>query len=149
MWITRFSRHCPFCMFIFRRLIFFPGYQYDFRIKFGFDSDYYELSDINPKEPLFYHPMTETYIVGTPMDPNLADIQIFILRDYDKELTKFKTGQLPYPDVAGIFAEIMWKHVTDVYRIYYDKKYEVELRQPSYPDIEAKVLDRMSKLIRK
>jgi len=149
MWVTRFSRSCLFCMFIFRRLIFFPGYQYGFRIKFNFDSEYYDLSDISSKEPLFYHPLTETYIVGTPVDNELADIQIMILRRFDIEMSRFKSGDISYPEPSNIHSELIEKNIYDTYAVYYNKKYEVELRQPSYPDIEAKVLDRMGKIIRK
>lgn len=149
MWVVRFARSCPFCMYIFRRLIFFPGYQYQFKINFPFSSVYYDLSNVSKEEPLFYNPSANVYIQGTPIDPYLADTQVNFLMVFDRDVIERNYNTLPYPEITGIFNRLVYSQSLDTYDIYYDKKYEVELKGPHDYEAEAKILDRISKILQR
>ncbi len=147
-WIVRYSRGCPFCMFSFRRLIFFPGYQYQFKLKFDFDEDHYKLSEIDPREPLFYHPLSEKYILGTKLDPELADMQIAFMRRFDRDVTLLRTNQLPVPELTGLANNLIYNLTADVYEVIYRYAHEVLNSRPYNYEAEVKVLDRISNLLR-
>jgi hypothetical protein len=135
-------------MFSFRRLIFFPGYQYQFKLKFDFDEDHYRMSDIDTREPLFYHPLSEKYVVGTKLDPELADIQISFLRRFDRDITLYKTNQLPVPELTGLANNLLYRLASDVYEIIYHYAYDALSSRPYSYDVEVKVLNRISNLLR-
>ncbi len=147
MWITKFAKYCPFCMYANSRLIQFPGFQYQFRVKFDFSSEHYTLSEISSKEPLFYNPMTKTYMVGIRTDPILADIQIAFLMRYDREMTLYKTNRFPVPELTGIYDRIISSNTESAFRVIYNRAYEVQYKSPVGTDTTIKALERIGTLL--
>lgn len=146
-WIVRYSRGCPYCMFIFSREIFQPGYKYFFKHNFNFSSDFYEMSNISQYDPLFYHPKSNTYIVGTKMDPELADMQLDFMRRLDREIYLLKEDRLPHPEITGITDRAITHTDIFTYETVYEKAHEVQLKRPYDYEAESRVLDRISRLI--
>jgi len=147
MWITKFAKWCPFCMYANSRLVQFPGFHYQFRVKFDFSNEHYALSNITTKEPLFYNPLTKTYIVGIKADPILADMQIAFLMRYDREMTLYKTNRLPVPELTGIYDRIISSNVESAYRVIYLKAYEVQYKSPVGTEATIKALERIGTLL--
>jgi hypothetical protein len=129
------------------RLVQFPGFHYQFRVKFEFSSEHYALSNITTKEPLFYNPLTKTYIVGIKLDPILADMQIAFLMRYDREMTLYKTNRLPVPELTGIYDRIISSNVESAYKVIYLRAYEVQYKSPVGTEATIRALERIGTLL--
>lgn len=136
-------------MYALKRLVQFPGYQYQFRIKLDFSYEHYSLTDISTKEPLFYNPTIKAYVVGIKNDPILADMQISFLMRLDREMTLYKTGRLPMPELTLLYDRIISSNLSTIYRLVYSKAYEVQYKSPVANESTIKVLERIGALLEK
>ena len=138
VFLVNFSRKCPFCMAVHKQIFNSLASPYIFRINLNFSYDHLALTEITPKEPLFYHPATNTYIVGAPTDPKLIRELLSFLVDYDFEMTLFKKDKLPVPEhpllvdhyissFTNLVADTIYKHAGYASIKTKDSVYDAEL----------------------
>lgn len=147
-YILKLSAGCPYCMAFHKYMPLQLGFQYIFRTNFDFSYDHYALSDISDKEPLFYHPVTETYFLGIPNDRRLLRRFISYMVRYDMEMTLYKYDKLPVPEEPEIVSKILGRLNANVVNFIYEKSGFAGLttKEKVY-DSETKLANRLADLM--